>query len=216
MTRSSISKIDRHAVLRCVFAGLISGLLLAPSFALAQEYEQLPVNLAQRSNVLAVQNMLRGNATLDAQIFNQFFSDFVFAQLTVVEASPGARPPVNPGKQRRDLFNRYFSAATDAAALARLNEITLTAMQSLVDGPYHPGTRINAAIIIGLLDQQRAAGLGTTPVPLPAAEPVLLAYLANDEMADAIKVEALVGLERHARYGGLAGGRRSEASAAAL
>jgi hypothetical protein len=75
-------------------------------------------------------------------------------------------------------------------------------------GPYHPAVRYNAVLILGELDQQYAAkgANPTPPIPLPAGTRALLVLLEKDEFKGVkippmLKVGALVGLERHGRFG---------------
>jgi uncharacterized membrane protein YgcG len=65
---------------------------------------------------------------------------------------------------------------------------------------YHPAVRYNAALILGQLDQQAAAA-GKPPVPLAAATGDLLGLLEGETIPMPVKVAALVGLERHTRFG---------------
>ena len=222
--RSSSSQHFGHTLLWSVLAGVAGGLLLVPSVALAKKFDQLPVKMELRNDLFSVLDVLRGDTSLDEnrEMFDQFFHEFVFAQLTVFQNPPRpdgkrGRMPADMGKIRRDL-TRYLRDATDESARVHANELTFAAMKDLIVGNYHPGTRYNATLIVGDLDQQPSRGYGpgaTPPVPLAEAAPYLLGMLADDDMVDVVKVAALIGLERHARYG-LADSHRSQATVAAL
>ena len=74
-------------------------------------------------------------------------------------------------------------------------------------GNYHPAVRYNAVLILGLLDQQYAGGrVKAKPIVLSEATNGLLELLETNEFKGvkvhpSVKVGALEGLERHARFG---------------
>jgi hypothetical protein len=81
-------------------------------------------------------------------------------------------------------------------------------MRVIARDNYHPAVRYNAALILGMLDQQYAGGGAnpTPPVPLPAGTNDLLELLEQAEfngikVHPSVKVGALEGLERHVRFG---------------
>ena len=62
--------------------------------------------------------------------------------------------------------------------------------------------RYNAMLLLGDLNAQEAPPTGLTqPTPLPAALNLLLAAYQNDQLPIALKVGALIGLQRHAALG---------------
>ena len=68
------------------------------------------------------------------------------------------------------------------------------------NGRFHPIVRYNAMLMVGDLNEQEAASFNAEPTPLPAAVPLMLNALL-DEQLDAVKVAAMVGLARHTRLG---------------
>lgn len=127
---------------------------------------------------------------------DDFFKGYLYSSMTSTD-------PIQLGllaEKREQLFQRYINAAKSPAARDYLNTITLQAMGAIAKGPYHPAVRYNAALIIGQLDAQPGAKV------LPAATEALLALLENDEfnktpVPTAVKVAALVSLQRHVRLG---------------
>jgi hypothetical protein len=102
--------------------------------------------------------------------------------------------------KREQLFQRYINAAKSQAARDHLNTMTLQVMSSIAKGPYHPAVRYNAALILGQIDAQ--AGVK----PLPAGTEALLSLLENEAfnkltVPTAVKVGAIIGLQRHTRLG---------------
>ncbi len=102
--------------------------------------------------------------------------------------------------KREQLFQRYINAAKSQATRDHLNTMTLQVMGSIAKGPYHPAVRYNAALILGQIDAQ--AGVK----PLPAGTEALLSLLENEAfnkltVPTAVKVGAIIGLQRHTRLG---------------
>lgn len=67
---------------------------------------------------------------------------------------------------------------------------------------FSPACRVNAAILMGELNEREMGGSGsslTPPVPLPAARNELLKLVSNAKEDPAVQVAALVGLVRHAK-----------------
>jgi hypothetical protein len=87
--------------------------------------------------------------------------------------------------------------------------LLLKSMENLVrqfpagDRNFHPATRVNAMLMIGELGAKPPESFGEVPPPLPAALPILLNHLRDPEQIDAVKVAALVGINRHAELGGI-------------
>jgi hypothetical protein len=79
---------------------------------------------------------------------------------------------------------------------------SLAFFTELVNEPnYHPAVRVNAMLVIGNLNQRDPTSFGENPVPLPAAIPVLLQAIADENQVDAVKVAALRGIIYHVTLG---------------
>jgi hypothetical protein len=179
---------------------LAVGVLSAP-VADAQNWKVIPprVNPAQ-VNILRgqVATILRADAAPNPAAIKQlddYFKGYLYPSMTDID--PLALGALS--KKREDLFQRYLNSTKSQAARDHVNTISLQAMGAIAKGPYHPAVRYNAALILGQLDVQPGK-------PLPAGTDGLLTLLENDQFNNqpvptAIKVAALVGLQRHLRLG---------------
>jgi hypothetical protein len=146
-----------------------------------------------------VANALRNAAAPDAAAQKQlddFFKGYLYPSMSSAE-------PAQLGQlaeKREQLFQRYLNAAKSQGARDYLNNLTLKQMGAFAVGRYHPAVRYNAALIMGQLDAQPGVK------PLPAGTNGLLTLLEGEEfnkvaVPTAVKVAALVGLQRHVRLG---------------
>jgi hypothetical protein len=168
----------------------------------AQDFKVIPprINGAQ-VNVLGgqVATILRNAGAPSAAELKQlddFFKGALFPSMTLID--PEALGQL--GKKREQLFQRYINQAKSQAARDHMNTMTEQVMSSIAKGPYHPAVRYNAALILGQIDAQ--AGVK----PLPAGTEALLSLLENEAfnkvtVPTAVKVGAIIGLQRHTRLG---------------
>ncbi len=110
---------------------------------------------------------------------------------------------------RKILHGDFATAyrATSKAAHSRLNNDIVLKFMAAVAKPYadknfHRAVRVNAMLTIGRLSEVPRS-VTTPPTPLPAALPVLQQTVADPAQLDAVKVEAMVGIIRHAGLGGI-------------
>ena len=196
----SAAHLSRRMHLVVLAAVVLAALNGAP--AEAQGYKQL--------NADAAAGQLRGKAgaavrqagaPTPAQLadIDKFFNSYYFPTMTNTDpAQLGAL-----AKLRKDLFVQYINAAKDAQMRTHLLNLSFKASGSISAGPYHPAARYNAALILGQLDQTPATG-ATPPTPLAAGTNALTALLERPDIngvpvPPAVKIAALVGLERHTR-----------------
>ena len=181
--------------------------LSSPAVATAQQYKTLKPEITVRQSKSMrgpAAQALRDPAAFQAnkQVLNDYFKKFYFPQMTI---------PAQFGlleKLRVGLFKQYIRPAKVPAAQKYLTELTLAEMQKIAQENFFPQARYNAVLILGMLDA-KVAGTGaaaTKPVPLPAASEALIELLEKDDIngvkvPPSIKLGALVGLERHARFG---------------
>jgi hypothetical protein len=151
--------------------------------------------------------MLTGSASLDTNAFDRFFKTMVFPLFTqwqdikvgsktispLVGGTSGVFPPA---KLRSNLKSDYASRATNAAAHEHLNQLTLSEMERIANGNFHPLCRANAMLAIGELKETDPNG-----PPYKKALPVLLkAATALNSIAN-VRLPALRGLLRQATDG---------------
>jgi len=177
------------------------------STASAQRFQSIPPKLTVRES-----NAMRGAVTkalkdpsafeVNKKALEDYFTKYYFPTMT----QPAKLGEL--GKRRENLFKQFLRPARVPAARQHLTALTLKAMGIIARGNYHPAVRYNAVLILGMLDEKVAgsgAG-GAKPVPLPAGANELLELLENDEFKNvkvpaSLKLGALLGLQRHARFG---------------
>ena len=192
-----------RAALVAIVAG--GGIGLATSTH-AQQYKSLKPAITERaSNILRpkVTTALRkwDNPSADQKAINEYFGKYYFPAMT--DLTPEGLGQL--AEMREDLFRRFIHAASVKAAQDYLTALTLKAMTVIASDNYHPAVRYNAVLILGQLDKEYSTR-GTKPVPLPEATAELLKLMESDELNGVkvplmLKVGALVGLERHCRFG---------------
>ncbi|MFV2068007.1 MAG: hypothetical protein ACC645_13620 [Pirellulales bacterium] len=159
-----------------------------------------------------VVNRLRGDASkiLSGQVpFNAASQNTlkkyyvnVFGEMTQVSA-------IGRFGVARQRFLFQLQSAKSPAALNFVNAFSLNATTSIArerkEGKnYHPAARINAVLIMADLDDKLSSGVGanaTPPVPMAKALLKLVQLASDPKSPDGVKVAALLGLKRHARYG---------------
>jgi hypothetical protein len=146
-----------------------------------------------------IQAMMRAGKAATAEEEKLISDHFRFrvAELTWKENIPNLDTKRESLKKELGQLGR-----AEAADLhVRLNKLLLDEMQKVVvDKRYPRAVRVNAVLLIGELDQREPKGLDAG-VPLPEAEPVLLGFLNDESLHDALRIDALVGLMRHAESG---------------
>lgn len=181
--------------------------------ACAQRYEQMRSINPNEARVIAgrVSATLRGATTLsDAQKkeLAKYFMGYYFPAMTKTDAASLGEL----ADMRQKLFSQYIDFANSPQVRTEVIDMTYKAMARIAMGNYHPAARYNAVLAIGMLDDKPATrgATPTPPTPLPKATKALLAVLTQDEIKIgdktvkvpvSAKVGALVGLERHARFG---------------
>lgn len=143
----------------------------------------------------------------DERIFSDYFR-YKIAELTWKENIPTLQDKRKNFK-RQDLSKAGNGAKPDLHE--RVNKMVLDEMQKVaLDQRYPRAVRLNAVLLIGELDQTEPRGLDKG-VPLADAEPALFKFLKDEKLNDAYRIDALIGLMRHAdSAGGLAGGGNGE------
>jgi hypothetical protein len=177
------------SLMRTVIA-LIAVALMA-SVAVA-EPEQLPVNTALKKDLNKINVMLmagRFDSADNQALFDKFYQDYFLARWTEVKTI------ANLPAYRKELRNSHLgkkSSGGGAQVHDHLNELVLDFMNKLANGPYHPAVQVNAMQMIGDLNS-----VESPPTPLPEALGVLIAAVENTKLPEAVRVAAMVGIERH-------------------
>lgn len=205
LTRYSLSAGRRQPLVGT--AGLISlALWLVASLGYAQapagqSFIELSVDDSLKGRGSDVRRILRdGNYSAVSggeQLVADYYTRYALPRWTLEE---------NLGKLaefRRELIGSELGSAREGGQPH--DDAVQLVMQRLegfvTNDQIHPAVRFNAALAIGELNaQEKPVGAGQ-PQPLPAAAPFLLAQLQDANQIDAVRVAALIGLERHAALG---------------
>lgn len=187
-----------------------SALLLTAPGASAQSYEEMKATVKEadgkqlRPKIAAI---LRNSQSLsDAQKKQMvdYFMGYYFPRMTRTDAESLGRL----AEDRKKFFQQYLNLTKSQSVRNDMVKMTMSRMGKIALGNYHPAGRYNAILLIGMLDEIPAT-VGANPkppTPLPAGTNALIAVLTRPEISGvkvptSAKVGALVGLERHARFG---------------
>lgn len=148
-------------------------------------------------------------STSDSQAVQKYFQEYYFPSM----AKSDTQSLEELGEKRADLFGRYIWEA-DPSAQRLLTAEAYSFARSVLAGrqypqgaaraSYSPPVKVNAALILGMLDEKYATRSDPSVKPLPAATRLLaqiVVYCADRQMFPSyVESAALTGLERHARF----------------
>ncbi len=165
-----------------------------------RNYTRLPVDEGQKKETLKISGWLRNGIPAGQEAaFDAYYKTYALPRWTHETFLAGQPEGERQIDVRRELRRDFFTAR--GAAHDRLTSLALLALPVLArDAKYHPGTRYNAMLAIGELNQTEPQG-ATPPVPLAKALPLLVDALGDAKYPDAVKVAALIGINRHAKLG---------------
>ncbi len=149
-----------------------------------------------RREKATVQKILRAQvfaAGQEAQ-FDAYYNEFALPRWTVPENYPALT------EFRRELRNDLL-AARNGPPYDRLLGLAFEYLSRLTGPEYHPAVRYNAMLAIGELNvQELPPGSRERLQPYPPALKVILDAIKSTD-SDAVRVAALLGLQRHASIG---------------
>ena len=105
-------------------------------------------------------------------------------------------------ERRQDFLDRRLVQIRTQRMREYVIKLTAQTMTSIVRENYHPAARYNAMLLIGMLNSSEAVTVGDAkgpPVPLIFALKFMLDELNNPQQLDAVRVAALIGIQRHVR-----------------
>ncbi len=201
-------------------------LLMNCSPAVAQNFKQLqpgtsngrPVNtwapLALSEEGKAVAETLSGAQPFNPAAFDKFFNELMFplfAQYQEVKVGAKMVSPLvggtggveSPAIMRQRFKQNYVQKATNPQIHQHLIDITLTKMNEIASGEFHPVCRYNAMLMIADLNEVEPDR------PYKKALDALLKGATASTSIDAVRVPALCGLVRQA-HAGIAGAASGE------
>ncbi|MCB9941000.1 MAG: hypothetical protein H6823_22425 [Planctomycetaceae bacterium] len=137
------------------------------------------------------------------KILDEWYVSYFLPSFTLAE-NRGQLPEL-----RQALVNKDLRSARQPAALAHVRTQVLKYMTAFVQSPgnyrFHPAVRYNAMLVIGDLNRVEYGARyannqkAMVPEPLPEALDILIAEYKSPTQIDAVRVAALVGLDRHAK-----------------
>ena len=103
---------------------------------------------------------------------------------------------------RRELYSDLERAGKRSEpAYQELVSLCFQVSKRIVSENYHPAVRYNFMLLMGDLnvEEERDGETGSPPLPLPQALDEMLKELGNEAQVDAVRVAALIGIDRHIR-----------------
>jgi hypothetical protein len=173
--------------------------------------EKVRVERAERTMRLLIQRIFNNTdpssdkslAANEAK-FDQYFRDLLFRRWT---------HPQNLTKIQEDrvLILRFLSLSKNPAANERLHSLIRENMPKIASGNFHPALRYNAMLLLGSLNSKEAVIYGNKSPAIPLIDilPGLLEEVTSKDQIDAVRVAALIGVQRHAE-GNLSAGAKQE------
>ncbi len=150
----------------------------------------------------AVMQALRDGAMpagLDQAQFIKYFQDHVLAQL-LVPANQAAWPSLRADRSNSKGLRVYFVSSKPSPMRKLVNDICLEWAKKVAGRNTFPmAARYNAMLLVADLNQQEADPIAKTPaIPYPPALDFMLRVVtAPQQVPDALRVAALIGIERH-------------------
>jgi hypothetical protein len=159
-----------------------------------QKYEKLPVDDKLRTNSHTIDAILRAGkfGSGEQATFDDYYEKFFLAQWT------DPKNVTNLPRLLKDMRTSHLGKKAAASDVHdHLNKLVLDFMKKVALGPYHPASQINAMLMIGNLNAVEQQPSTPTPTPLPEALTVMTEAATDAKVADAVRVAALVGIQRH-------------------
>lgn len=154
-----------------------------------QKYEEMPVDQKLKTDSHTVDVMLRAGRFEAGQqaTFDAYYTKFFLARWT------DPKNVTNLPGWRKDMRNSHLGKKAGGAEVHdHLNKLVLDFMQKVASGPYHPASQVNAMLMIGELN-----AVEQPPTPLPEALTIMTEAATDAKLSDAVRVAALVGIQRH-------------------
>ncbi len=105
---------------------------------------------------------------------------------------------ISAGKLRDDLIRNYLNKSYNAQARDHvLDNIIYPFATKVVEGNYHPASRINAMYLIGSLNRREGVRRESLPTLMTQSLTYMIAALDKADMPNYLKVAALHGIARH-------------------
>ncbi len=197
---SSAARLRKHRALATLAVGLLVASVFPPAAQAADEQDRA-IQSEQRKSQFEVSRMLRAGTfagETDRKTFNTFYN------LTMERFKlKGNRSELPKIRQRiaRDLRNA--GNAPNQAVHDALNTFLQQNMEKIAfdTANFDAVVRYNAMLQLADLNEKEPGLGGGVEKPLPAVLPVLVKGFSDDSLGEAVKVAALLGIQRHAASG---------------
>jgi hypothetical protein len=148
-----------------------------------------------------VSTALQGNNALsagDQDLVRNWVGLVLMAEMTTL--NPEGQ--IKLGDMRQEFFRKIVRSASDTNRAFLLNNVVVPKAIDVMSKNYHPAARINACLILGLLDAQEGISGQRPPRPLLPALAELLKVVDNPESPEYLVAASLTGIQRHAEIDG--------------
>ena len=146
---------------------------------------------------MAKDRVLRGQQTLadGRNALNRWYRTYQFPRLTLPQHFKDSDKIVT--EMLRELLN-----CRNPETHQYLVDLFRETSKRICAENYHPATRVNAAVVLTMLNvSEEVAAQRIPPVPDAATFDFMLKEIANPKQLDAVKAVLLVGIRRHVRVG---------------
>jgi hypothetical protein len=137
--------------------------------------------------------MLR-DGKVEQPLFNDYFNKYLLPQFTAGQATSVDTYP----RLRKEL--KIFSNTGKGDALKDFNKLVLAGMKDILIKPNDQAAKVNAMLVLGDLTEMDGDG---RPRPLADSLALLSAAAASPKFPDAVKLVAMIGLDRYAAAGAI-------------
>lgn len=154
----------------------------------------------RREMQTAVSNFLKGkSSSANESSMQQWLSGYVIPSMAQNDNASLA----DLGKNRKNFFRNYLPKEATAQRRDQVIKLVAPAMQQIAEENYHPACRVNAVVLLSLLNS-REGNRSSNQLPVPYAPMLgwLTAVVKGDPYPDYLKAPALAGLERQAAVRG--------------
>jgi hypothetical protein len=150
------------------------------------------------SKVTAALGSANAMSSADQSAVLNWVGQVLMAEMTTL--NPDAQATL--GDLRQDFFRKIVRATSDNNRAYLLNNVIVPKAVDIASKNYHPAARVNAVIILGLLDTQEGISGQRPPKPHLAALRELLKIVDEPQSPDYLVAASLIGLQRHAEIDG--------------
>lgn len=154
----------------------------------------------RREMQTAVSNFLKGkSSSANEGSMQQWLSGYVIPAMAQNDDASLA----DLGKNRKNFFRNYLPKEASAQRRDQVIKLVVPAMEQIAKENFHPACRINAVILLSLLNSREGnRTTGQLPVPYAPMLGWLTTVVQGDPYPDYLKAPALAGLERQAAVRG--------------